>query len=206
MSHGRSRPVPDEISKMDLEHRVTWAFLNHDPPVNCRMTLDQFGYPNLHDTRARDDDQMLYKMTKQRRRLHRNTSKVAKQSAKRGEETSEDEQQVAEYQEKVDGGSESPDDDLLDGTVLMVDQLWLWVVSDGMSVIFLIHRFYQPLLTNSLEIAVTFFPGVGCSIACRRSFNTDYLTSCRGSPGPSRVDYTSKRTYAIVYITKLTAT
>jgi len=45
---------------------VIWQFLGHDPPINCRRTLDQFGYPSLLDTRARDDDQMLYKMTKQR--------------------------------------------------------------------------------------------------------------------------------------------
>ena len=45
---------------------MIWQFLGHDPPINCRRTLDQFGYPSLLDTRARDDDQMLYKMTKQR--------------------------------------------------------------------------------------------------------------------------------------------
>src|SRR5271169_1720522 len=62
IKQGRSRPVPQSVAKLEsLEFRVIWQFLGHDPPINCRRTLDQFGYPSLLDTRARDDDQMLYK-------------------------------------------------------------------------------------------------------------------------------------------------
>ena len=57
--HGRSRPVPKDISEMELEHKVTWAFSGYDPPFNGRRTLDQFGYPNLHDTRARGISPLL---------------------------------------------------------------------------------------------------------------------------------------------------
>src|SRR5579863_8357509 len=61
---GRSRPVPLSVAKLQsLEFQAIWQFLGHDPPINCRRTLDQFGYPSLVDTRARDDDQMLYKMS-----------------------------------------------------------------------------------------------------------------------------------------------
>jgi hypothetical protein len=64
INQGRSRPVPQSVAKLEsLELRVIWQFLGHDPPINCRRTLDQFGYPSLVDTRARDDDQMLYKMS-----------------------------------------------------------------------------------------------------------------------------------------------
>lgn len=60
----RSRPVPHQVSRLDSqEFQVLWQYLGHDPPINARRTLDQFGYPGLTDTRARDDDQMLYKMT-----------------------------------------------------------------------------------------------------------------------------------------------
>ena len=58
---------PSAVAKLDsLEFKVLWQYLGHDPPINARRTLDQFGYPSLLETRARDDDQMLYKMTKER--------------------------------------------------------------------------------------------------------------------------------------------
>ncbi|KAK8110679.1 ankyrin repeat protein [Apiospora kogelbergensis] len=64
---GRARPVPEDIAlEESLEMRVTWEFIGHDPPLNTRRTLDQYGYPSLRDTYARDDDQMLYKLTKER--------------------------------------------------------------------------------------------------------------------------------------------
>jgi len=117
---------------MDLEHRVTWAFLGHDPPFNCRRTLDQFGYPSLHDTRARDDDQMMYKMTKKRRRLQEHAPSTHQEDINSDDETSNDEPQ-ARSQMKADREGDDPGEDLFDGTVLMVDQLWLWVITDGES-------------------------------------------------------------------------
>jgi hypothetical protein len=91
---------------------MIWDYSGFDPPYNSRRTLDQFGYPNLHDSRARDDDQMLYKRTKQR---PTNVNPV--------QDSSDDENQV--------GKNESAEDDVLDGTVLMVDQLWLWALGNG---------------------------------------------------------------------------
>ncbi|KAI9782817.1 MAG: hypothetical protein M1839_004568 [Geoglossum umbratile] len=144
LSRGRCRPVPEEVSNMDLEHRVTWAFLGHDPPFNCRRTLDQFGYPSLHDTRARDDDQMLYKMTKKRRKLHAHASSPPQQSAETDEDVSDDEPQKIRSHKKVDGEGGDSVGDLLDGTVLMVDQLWLWIISDQTTVTFFPRRQSRP--------------------------------------------------------------
>ncbi|KAB5566371.1 hypothetical protein GE09DRAFT_1201888 [Coniochaeta sp. 2T2.1] len=65
LDHGRAGPVPREIAELDsLEMKVIWEYIGADPPLNIRRTLDQFGYPSLEDTYARDDDQMLYKLTK----------------------------------------------------------------------------------------------------------------------------------------------
>lgn len=130
--HGRSRPVPEEIAKLDLEHRVAWAYLGHDPPFNCRRTLDQFGYPNLHDTRARDDDQMLYKMTKERKKPDRKVLSTPKFQIGHDKPMVDNSKRTGG--EDSDGSSEadeSSDEDVLDGTVLMVDQLWLWAVTHG---------------------------------------------------------------------------
>lgn len=132
LSHGRSRPVPEDVAKMDLEHRVIWDYLGHDLPFNCRRTLDQFGYPNLHDTRARDDDQMLYKMTKQRQR-RRNKVSGRRRTEHEGDSRFNEKGGPATDQESTDleERDSDEDEDVLDGTVLMVDQLWLWAISQG---------------------------------------------------------------------------
>lgn len=125
---GRSRPTPAKVAKLDLEHKVSWRYLSYDPPFNTRRTLDQFGYPNLLDTRARDDDQMLYKMTK--------VSKYIPEFGRAEEnETASDTDDAADVRkrgtrEKTNGESY---DHLKDGKVLMVDQVWLWIVDNSKS-------------------------------------------------------------------------
>lgn len=141
---GRARPVPSDVAKeTSLELRVIWEYLGHDPPYNCRRTLDQYRYPSLHDTRARDDDQMLYKMTKERVSVNGKVPFVSSAPVLRGGDRASTyyEQGYAlgyedddEDQEHADSESETnedeldarPEDDVLDGKVLMVDQLWLW--------------------------------------------------------------------------------
>lgn len=62
---GLRKPIPlDILKEPSLELRVIWEYLDRDPPINIRRTLDQFQHPSL-DTKARDDDQVLYKMTKE---------------------------------------------------------------------------------------------------------------------------------------------
>ncbi|TVY80430.1 hypothetical protein LSUE1_G004752 [Lachnellula suecica] len=176
---GRSRPVPQSISKLEsLELKVVWQFLGHDPPINCRRTLDQFGYPGLLDTRARDDDQMLYKMTKQR---GSNPSDVLYEYnvEEKGEADGENVETPAEGEDGEDsdesesGSEEEEDEDILDGNVLMVDQVWLWVV-------------------DSTRLDRTLFQGS----------NTDNQTTFREKHLPPTEDCTSKQTYATVSSTK----
>jgi hypothetical protein len=136
IARGRARPVPQEVAKAEsTELQVIWEFLGHDPPINCRRTLDQFGYPSLRDTRSRDDDQMLYKLTKERGCYggshsgdlwgHSETSKAGSHGSG-GSGT---------WRDRRLGGLESLDDsehddagEVLNGNVLMVDQMWLWVI------------------------------------------------------------------------------
>ncbi|CCD53134.1 hypothetical protein BofuT4_P121530.1 [Botrytis cinerea T4] len=145
IEQGRSRPVPQQVSKLDsLEIQVLWQYLGHDPPINARRTLDQFGYPSLLDTRARDDDQMLYKMTKERH-FKSNIGTINTADGQGNAAQMMRPAQGNEEKDAVDGNSDDPDnpsdsdpmpgDDLLDGNVLMVDQLWLWVI-DGSVVTF----------------------------------------------------------------------
>lgn len=100
LEQGRTNPTPSWVSdEASLELKLTWAFLGHDPPINCRRTLDQYQYPSIHDTRARDDDQVLYKLTKERLSASMNTL-----------------------------SAQTEEDDVLNGNLLMVDQLWIWIL------------------------------------------------------------------------------
>lgn len=121
--------------------------MGHDPPMNVRRTLDQFGYPGLLDTRARDDDQMLYKMTKERfvnSELVTNSVSHHEREAARKSKTTHEEGEEEDDDDEIDGESggfathnetdSESDDDVLDGNVLMVDQLWLWIVDSGMNI------------------------------------------------------------------------
>lgn len=184
MKQGRTCPVPKDVQdNSSFELRMIWEFLGHDPPVNCRRTLDQYRYPSLRDTRARDDDQMLYKMTKQsmsraveRRstsfRLKNEINRVGRQFSRHSEENSEDGGDGADSDDifSVDSGREQDLDggngmqDVLDGNVLMVDQLWLWAIDSSEDFIpFLCfflwwYSWTRVELTKVKATLLTFFP------------------------------------------------
>lgn len=98
-----ARPINREIAQgVSIEHRLIWQYLTSDRPFHCRRTLDQYGYPSLRNTSVRDADQILYKRT----RPYADDDQVWKAKQKR--------------KRPFDGAAK----------VLMVDQLWLWIVDD----------------------------------------------------------------------------
>ncbi|RAK96319.1 uncharacterized protein BO80DRAFT_366606 [Aspergillus ibericus CBS 121593] len=113
LRQGRFRPVPSDISKSSLESKLIWKYLGNEPPIHIRRTLDQFGYPNLRSTVARDDDQMLWKRTKKVVNLN-------------------DEIKISDQPEDRPEAKNA----FMDGKVLMVDQLWLWIVDERTVVTF----------------------------------------------------------------------
>lgn len=152
LAHGRARPVPESVAKSDsLELQVVWEFLGHDPPINCRRTLDQYGYPSIRDTRSRDDDQMLYKLTKERyndvaeyRGLYSQTSGSGSASGDSSNKSGNGSgtgsrnaggSRTGSWRERLnkqnggENGDEEVEKDVLNGNVLMVDQLWIWTIS-----------------------------------------------------------------------------
>ena len=114
--------------KSSLENKVLWFYLQDasNLPVHHRRSLDQYGYPNLRSTKTRDEDQVLHKRTKYKRsgdlliptwmRTWTGESKRSAPTAKENE-----------------GLGNAIDASVLEGDskVLMVDQLWLWVVDSG---------------------------------------------------------------------------
>ncbi|MCJ1448381.1 MAG: hypothetical protein MMC23_008896 [Stictis urceolatum] len=111
------KPISEEIlSTKNLEHKLLWQhLLDSRSPMHCRRTLDQYRYPALRSTEARDWDQVLYKKTKTPDRpippaKHDIPSRLRARRAK--------------FQSRQLGKSQDPP------TMLTVDTLWLWVLSD----------------------------------------------------------------------------
>lgn len=137
---GRARPVPQDVAKLEsLELRVIWQYLGYDPPLNCRRTLDQFGYPSLKDTYARDDDQMLYKLTKEDKtfELPGSQSMVNSPVVDLSDQYSIGTKLLHELVKKeneimaTSDADNEMESDLRDGNLLMVDQLWLWTIDSS---------------------------------------------------------------------------
>ncbi|KAL2147255.1 hypothetical protein VTI28DRAFT_10245 [Corynascus sepedonium] len=145
-AHGRAKPVPQWVEQENLELKMIWEYIGFDPPLNCRRTLDQFGHGSLKDTHSRDDDQMLYKLTK--RDTHSPWKQMGNNSSMQfltGRSSGSGRESFSTLQSgpDVDFGVE-PGSQLRDGPVLMVDQLWLWSVDMTTLVTFFSKRESSP--------------------------------------------------------------
>ncbi|KAK4198593.1 hypothetical protein QBC40DRAFT_90669 [Triangularia verruculosa] len=151
---GRAKPVPKSVAEEEsLELKMIWEYIGFDPPLNCRRTLDQFGHHSLPTTESRDDDQMLYKLTKKtlsstkpvygdatksqagpaRSSMYSNKGSMGSNIGSRNDE---------DHDHGHDGREKEPE--LLDGYVLMVDQLWLWSVDKTTLATFFPRRYSNP--------------------------------------------------------------
>lgn len=110
-----ARPIAKHVaSGKSMEHKLIWQHLTSDRPVHCRRTLDQYGYPSLRNTSVRDADQILYKRTKPDADMQppKELSMKHKLQSSRA---------AAASMPNADDGV---------AKVLMVDQLWLWIVDN----------------------------------------------------------------------------
>lgn len=118
----RARPIDSEIARgSSMESKLIWQYLMSDLPLHCRRTLDQFGYPSLRNTSVRDGDQILYKRTK-----------ADKDDRPPGEISAKQTKRLSRGSARLPGASGVSNNEA--AKVLMVDQLWLWVL-DGETVI-----------------------------------------------------------------------
>ena len=115
-----------EMKRSEMELKVIWQYLTSDLPIHCRRTLDQYGNPNLRSTSYRDRNQTLYKRTKAD--VHTLTSKEF--PLKEGHWSSAGRRYRA-ADDTIDAAA-GVDAAIVDETakVLMVDQLWLWIMDD----------------------------------------------------------------------------
>ncbi|KAK0708110.1 hypothetical protein B0H67DRAFT_442612, partial [Lasiosphaeris hirsuta] len=84
-----------------VDTSVIEAYLGHERPVHCRRTLDQYRYYMLESTESRDRDQVVYKWARTQQ----------KKESKGGDRT-----------DGAPGAGGRP--------IIMVDQLWLWILPD----------------------------------------------------------------------------
>lgn len=118
-----AQPVDRSIATgSSIEHKLIWKYLDSEAPFHCRRTLDQYGYPTLHNTSVRDADQVLYKKTREpslpQNTPLRNSSLGnirAILHAVRDPDT-----KIKKWKAAADKNAK----------VLMVDQLWLWITDD----------------------------------------------------------------------------
>ena len=101
-----------------MESKLIWQYLMSDLPLHCRRTLDQFGYPSLRNTAVRDADQVLYKRTK----ADKDSLPLRDTPMKHLKHVSKS----LMTHTTSDGAAK----------VLMVDQLWLWVLDNETVVTF----------------------------------------------------------------------
>lgn len=140
---------------VEQEHRVAWKQNNDNEdelptndihvltkkPVHKSVTLDQYYYVSLQDTRERDRDQVLVRYYK---RLREHDAKLVdgkKQRAKkeerpkRGQKATESSLQTHDHQHVTQGG-DSPTPETVANVkptqILMINQLWLWILDSGM--------------------------------------------------------------------------
>jgi len=100
---------PSKQSTGDETSLLIRAYFRQDPlKLHCRRTLDQFTYHMLHNTEKRDNSQVIWRWA---RTVHRRLAKEGR-----------------------DPPPNHPSDP--DGyPLLMIDQLWLWVLEDDDTVI-----------------------------------------------------------------------
>lgn len=130
------RPIAKDVALgRSMELKVIWQYLTSDRPIHCRRTLDQYGNPNLRTTSYRDHNQTLYKRTKvgAYEQLIREPPVKQRQWSSTGRRSVA--ASIAVDDEDGDGDGDAAFIDER-AKVLMVDQLWLWVLDNHTVVTF----------------------------------------------------------------------
>ena len=116
-------PIDKDVARgKSIEHKLIWQYHNSNQPLHCRRTLDQYGYPSLRNTTVRDHDQVLYKQTR--------TQRGSEEPSTKG---SSMQHITAILRAARDPGLHASKVKTLEDShakVLMVDQLWLWILDD----------------------------------------------------------------------------
>jgi len=101
------------------------AYLLSEKPLHCRRTLDQYSYYMLDTTESRDIDQVVYKWARKQQHKEKKTPTKATITKHISPDF---------YGDVPEGDNDRSHDvshRRKHRPVIMVDQLWLWVLPDG---------------------------------------------------------------------------
>ena len=132
------------FEKAQDEKKIIWQF-ERDPcnlPLHPRRTLDQYGYPNLESTEPRDNDQVIFRWAEHERRTK---DSVKEQEVKATEDhvdidaavLDEDSTKLKAQHDRGQPWATKnleqaplPAEITNNFKILMVDQLWSWIIND----------------------------------------------------------------------------
>jgi len=116
-----SSPLDADLSSRD--GKLIQAYLNYKPPLHVRRTLDQFYYLGMDSTKGRDKDQVVAKPPLfERLKLKLDNSQKSRDW---GTKAGKNSRKIRGNNNLHDNGGSS------DPYIIMVDQLWLWIIDDG---------------------------------------------------------------------------
>ena len=119
-----TNPIAKDVALgRSMEHKLIWLHLTSKRPMHCRRTLEQYRYPSLRNTSVRDRDQVFYKRTK----IDMDASPPKEDKTRHKHRFSEQRSVVVGANTDLSNGDIPVDED---AKVLMVDQMWLWVIDN----------------------------------------------------------------------------
>jgi len=111
------------------------GYLNSEMPVHCRRTLDQYSYHMLDTNENRDLDQVIYKWVRKEQRRHKRALDDAYAAVNRDLLDAWTISSGIGYVQKSQMSGEREKQAFRRKAkhrpMIMVDQLWLWVLTDG---------------------------------------------------------------------------
>lgn len=136
-------------------HQIN-AYIHSEKPLHCRRTLDQYSYYMMDTTEPRDLDQIVYKWARNKQSRQRSAEQVC-------DNFSDDEELDPKPGVDRDKAIEIPCEPK-HRPVIMVDQLWLWVLPDG-TVVTSLPNTADPSKTYNIQtrLEATFFDRAGMS-------------------------------------------
>ncbi|KAK0716273.1 hypothetical protein B0H67DRAFT_260560 [Lasiosphaeris hirsuta] len=170
----------DKRKKYDTSSVDAYLKVKNLQPLHCRRTLDQYCYYMLDNTEARDRDQVVYKWARKQE------DRRKAPEGGRGPNTFGPEDDVfTETQEALfdDDGDDHRKAEMefrpKNRPVIMVDQLWLWVLPDG-TVISSLPNCANPAETYNLKykLEMSLFDDLNNPIRSADDLTTAILKNC----------------------------
>lgn len=130
-------PGAKDSKNTDYDAKLLETYLYKRWPVHMRRTLDQYYYSYLADTKTRDGDQVAMRARERdlqeeaefsARYVTIETENKAKNKKKTSKPIFEKKGKKAMYEMKIPKPKHDEN-----SPVVMIDQLWLWIVSPGLS-------------------------------------------------------------------------